>query len=155
MKNVIALMLSLAMSCTGTYVTTPVTETKTIVTKIHEDDQITILTNYKGRVRERMLHGYDFNIPVVLSENIPTEKANGKFVYEFTDYGLVAEGEQYYQFESYDGTVKWVLTENDIGFVPSKEKEYVLIYCENGTTQKCECEVYDDIFIEVYEEEQK
>ena len=142
--------------------TTPVTESKTIVTKIHEDDQITVLVNYRGKVREKMLHGYDFNVPVVLSENIPTETVVGKFTSEFTDL----DGERYYQFKSHDDTVWWALRENEIGFKPSMDKEYALLYCNNETTKEnkpcdcvpewgCECEVYDDVFIEIYEEEQK
>ncbi len=142
--------------------TTPVTESKTIVTKIHEDDQITVLVNYRGKVREKMLHGYDFNVPVVLSENIPTETVVGKFTSEFTDL----DGERYYQFKSHDDTVWWALREKEIGFKQSMDKEYALLYCNNGTTKEnkpcdcvpeweCECEVYDDVFIEIYEEEQK
>ena len=154
MEKIIALLMALVCA------TTPVTETKTIVTKIHEDDQITVLTNYKGRVKERIMHGYDFNIPVMLSENIPTETADGKFTSEFTDN----DGKRYYQFKSYDNTVGWVLSESEIGFEPSADKEYALLYCNNGTTkenkfcdciQECECDVYDDVFIEIYEEEQK
>lgn len=156
MTKIIALVMAL------TFVTTPATESKTIVTKIHEDDQITVLVNYEGRIKERMLHGYDFNIPVVLSENIPTETTVGKFTGEFIDL----DGKRYYQFKSHDDTVWWALTEDEIGFIPSLQKEYTLLYCDNGTTKEnkpcdcipeweCECEVYDDVFIEIYEEEQK
>ena len=156
MKKIIALIMTLS------FTSTPVTESKTIVTKIHEDDQITVLTNYKGKVKERTLHGYDFDIPVVLSENIPTETAIGKFTNEFIDI----DGKQYFQFKSYDDAVWWILTKDDIGFVPMLEKEYALLYCNNGTTKEnkscdcvpdleCECEVYDDVLIEIYEEEQK
>lgn len=156
MIKLIALIMSLAL------MTTPVTESKTVVTKIHEDDQITVLVNYKGRVKEKILHGYDFDIPVLLSENIPTETAIGKFKNELVD----AYNRKYYQFRSYDDTVWWLLTEDEIGFKPSTEKEYALLYCNNGTTKankscdcllewECECELYDDVFIEIYEEEQK
>ena len=148
----------MALVCT----TTPATESKTIVTKIHEDDQITVLANYKGRVKERVLHGYDFDVPISLSENIPTETAVGEFTNEFIEF----DGNQYYQFKSYDDTVWWALSENELGFKPLANKEYVLLYCNNGTTKEskpcdcipeweCECEVYDDVFIEIYEEEQK
>ena len=156
MANIVALIVSL------TLMITPPTESKTTVTKIHEDDQITVLTNYKGRVRERVVHGYDFNIPVALSKNIPTETAIGKFTNCFTEF----DGKQYYQFKSHDNTVWWALTEDDIGFKPSMEKEYALVYCDNGTTKEnkpcdcipeweCECEVYDDVLVEIFEEEEK
>ena len=156
MEKLIALFMSLAFAIT------PATETKTIVTKIHEDDQITVLVKHDGKVREKVLHGYDFNIPILLAENIPTETVQGRFTNEITEQ----DGKQYYQFKSLDDTVWWCLTRTEIGFVPSLDKEYTLLYCNNGTTNKnkpcdclteweCECEVYDDVFIEIYEEEIK
>ena len=156
MNQLIALIMAL------TFALVPASEHKTIVTKIHEDDQITVLTNYQGKVKERTLHGYDFNIPIVLSENIPTEKATGKFTNEYID----VDGKKYYQFKSNDDSVWWTLTESDMGIVPSMQNEYTLLYCNNGTTKEhkgcdclseyeCECEVYDDVFVEIYEEESK
>ena len=96
------------------------------------------------------------------AENISTETAVGKFTSEFTE----PNGKHYYQFKSCDDTVWWCLTEDEIGFIPSMDKKYVLLYCNNGTTKEnkpcdciaewgCECEVYDDVFMEIYEEEQK
>ena len=66
----------------------------------------------------------------------------------------------YYQFKSNDNEVWWVLTESEIGFIPSENTEYVLVYDNNGTTKAnkpcdcapeldCECEVYDDVFLGV------
>ena len=154
MTNLIALIVGLTLAIT------PTTESKTVVTKIHEDDQITVLVNHEGEIKERILHGYDFKVPVVLSKNIPTETAVGKFVSRFSS----VSGKTYYQFKSYDDTVWWSLTEDEIGFAPTEDKEYTLLYCNNGTTKEnkscecipewdCECEVYDDVFIEVYEKE--
>lgn len=130
---------------------------KTLVTQIHEDDQITILTKYNGRVKERKIHGYDFEIPILLAEEIPTQKAHGKFTNTFLD----VDGKTYYQFKSRDDSVWWVLTKEEIGFIPSLEEEYVLLYCNNGTTSEnkhcdcltkwdCECEVYDDVFFGIF-----
>ena len=156
MSKVIALIMALTLAVA------PTTEGKTVVTKIHEDDQITVETNYNGKAKERMIHGYDFNIPIRLHENIPTEMVVGRFTSKFTEL----DGETYYQFKSYDDTVWWALSENDLGFAPTLHKEYALVYCNNGTTKEnkgcdclpeweCECEVYDDVFIEIFEEEKK
>ena len=68
----------------------------------------------------------------------------------------------YYQFKSNDNKVWWLLTENEMGFVPNRNAEYVLVYDNNGTTEtnkpcdcapeyECECEVYDDEFISIKE----
>ena len=154
MRTLLSILLSLAMVSTPSY--------KAITTKIHEDDQITVLVNYNGTVKERTVHGYDFNIPVKLSEEIPTQKAQGKFSCGFEDL----DGQTYYQFKSNDDSVWWAVTEKEIGFKPTTEKEYVLLYCDNGTTIKnkpcdcipeweCECEVYDDILLGVFEREGK
>ena len=154
MKTLLTILLSLSMSIA------PVSEFKTLVTKIHEDDQITVLVNYNGRVKENIVHGYDFNIPIKLSEEIPTEAAVGKFTSKYVEF----DGKTYYQFKSNDNSVWWALTDTEIGFKPSMEKEYVLLYCDNGTTAEnkdcgclpeweCDCEVYDDIFFGVFESE--
>ena len=124
----------------------PVKNYKTIVTKIHEDDQISILTSYKGSVREKMLHGYDFNVPVQLAEEIPVQKAVGKFINSYQEMET-----KYFTFESYDKNVMWVLDESEIGFTPNLETEYILLYCDNGTDGNNQS--YDDIFIEVFEAE--
>lgn len=120
-------MIKIIALIVGLFLTAiPVRETKTVVTKMPE-----------------------------------TETTVGKFTSEFTD-----NGKQYYQFKSHDDTVWWVLSESEIGFEPSMNKEYILSYCNNGTTKEnkpcdcipewdCECEVYDDVFIEIYEEERK
>ena len=149
-----AIILSLALFLSSA------TEPKTIVTKIHEDDRITILSSYNGNIEKSIIHGYDFNIPIRLSEEIPTQKTVGKFTDSFND----VDGKTYYQFKSNDNSVWWTLTETEIGLKPSTEKEYMLLYCDNGTTAankkceclpewNCECEVYDDIFIGIFEKE--
>lgn len=150
MKSLIIILLAITMTATPMH--------KAIVTKIHEDDQITVLVNYDGKVKETKVHGYDFNIPIKLSEEIPTQVVQGKFSEGYTE----PNGNTYYQFKSNDNLVWWALTEKEIGFKPSTEKEYVLLYCDNGTTADnkpcedspelgCECEVYDDIFFGIFE----
>lgn len=86
------------------------------------------------------------------------QKTVGKF---YSDVNLLSE-ETYYQFRSDDDSVWWILSAEEIGFVPKEGTEYVLVYDNSGTTAEnkpcecgpefdCECEVYDDIFIKVYE----
>ena len=89
-----------------------------------------------------------------------TNKVAGQF------YGCIEATDQngnadtYYQFRSYDCTVFWLLTADELGFVPNANKTYTLAYNDSGTTSEnkpcncdwefhCECEVYDDILISV------
>lgn len=69
---------------------------------------------------------------------------------------------KYYQFESHNGEVIWSLSVEEIGGVPMQDREYILTYDNSGTTKankpcncppeyECECEVYDDIFLNVKE----
>lgn len=154
MKTLITIILALTITTTTNY--------KTILTDIYEDDQIRLLVNYNGQVKEKIMHSYDFNNLDILhlSEEIPTELARGKFSEGHTE----PNGKIYYQFKSNDNSVWWALTELEIGFKPSTEKEYVILYSDNGTTAEnkncecllewdCECEVYDDIFFAVFEVE--
>ena len=65
-----------------------------------------------------------------------------------------------YQFKSYDDSVWWLLTEEQIGEIPQEGKTYTLTYDDKGTTAEnktcdcpaeweCECELYDDDFISI------
>jgi hypothetical protein len=95
----------------------------------------------------------DFNNPVAEGNQFPISIAIGSF--EWLD------GEDWYQFKSYDDTIWWALTTKEIGFVPEANKTYALLYYDNGTTDctecaeefDCECEVYDDIFLTIKEME--
>lgn len=84
-----------------------------------------------------------------------THTVEGKF------YGTMTsiEGETYYQFRSNDDSVWWLLTEKELGFIPTEES-YLLTYSDKGTTKEnkpcdcdpiyeCECELYDDMFLEI------
>lgn len=66
----------------------------------------------------------------------------------------------YYQFRANDDSVWWLLTEEEMGFIPNGDTEYTLIYDDKGTTAdnkpcdckaeyECECEVYDDVFLSI------
>ena len=88
----------------------------------------------------------DFNNPITEGTKLPISTATGSF--EWLD------GNDWYQFKSYDDTVWWALTTEDMGFVPEANKTYTLLYYDNGTTDctecsECECEVYDDIFLTI------
>jgi hypothetical protein len=93
----------------------------------------------------------DFNNPIAEGNELPISMTIGSF--EWLD------GNDWYQFKSYDDTVWWALTTKDIGFVPEANKTYVLMYYDNDTTDctecaeelECECEVYDDIFLGIKE----
>lgn len=97
----------------------------------------------------------DFNHPIAEGNNIAVSITVGTFGSGFQDI----DNKTYYQFKSYDDTVWWVLTTKEIGFVPSENKTYTLVYYDNNTTEclecaeefECECEVYDDIFLAIYE----
>lgn len=92
-----------------------------------------------------------FNTQVSEAEELTVSQAIGAF--------SVMEGNEYYQFKSYDDAEWWSLTAEEIGFVPEVNKPYTLLYHNNNTTEclecaeelECECEVYDDIFLALYE----
>lgn len=91
-----------------------------------------------------------------------TVTSNSATTGTFTSSFDAVDGIMYYQFKSYDDSVWWALTEEQIGKVPTIGKGYVLTYHNNNTTAAnkpcdclpewdCECEVYDDIFVSIYE----
>ena len=159
MKTLIAILLIFTMSAQ-----TAPTTAHTILTKIYEDDQIELLTSFAGSVKKTKLHAYDFKIPLQLAEEIPTRTVYGKF----TDAGmeltnaLSGQTRILYQFKSDDNSVWWMLSADEIGKIPSSTEKYALVFCDNGTTEKyihcdcsldmdCECYLYDDIFITIFE----
>ena len=89
---------------------------------------------------------------IILAELSPNniETIEGKFYDTNDDSG-------FYQFRSDDDSVWWVLTEEEIGEIPSFEENYTLTYSDRGTTEchdcpeewDCECELYDDEFIKI------
>ena len=110
-----------------------------------------------------------FAILPIDGKTIATEKrAEGRFTADFEhncDSCDTDVERKYYQFKSYNNEVWWALTEEEIGFIPSYGKSYVLLYSDNGTTAEnktcgclpeweCECEVYDDVFLGLFEAEE-
>ena len=117
-----------------------------------EDNNIVVLEVYhKGDIHTIDVSADAFNKQVTDGEKIPLSVANGSI--EWLD------GNDWYQFISYDNTVWWTLNTETLGFVPDADKTYTLFYYDNGTTDctecpkeyDCECEVYDDILLGVRE----
>lgn len=60
----------------------------------------------------------------------------------------------YYRFRSYDDTVWWLLTEEELGYIPEPDTTYYFTYDDKGTTDcdcpeeyDCDCFAYDDEYI--------
>lgn len=93
------------------------------------------------------------------SSNANIESVTGIFDGSYEEIDVNGNVDTYYYFKSEDNRVMWVLAESQVGFVPSTSTEYVLVYNNNGTTKenkscdcvKCECEIYDDTFVEIKE----
>ena len=113
-----------------------------------EDNNIVVLEVY----HQRHIHSIDvsaeeFNEKVAEGDKLPLTVIEGSI--EWLD------GDDWYQFISYDNTVWWTLDTETIGFVPDADASYTLFYYDNGTTDctdcpeeyECECEIYDDIFL--------
>lgn len=157
MKNIITFLTSLFISTQnlGSYAQIDRIEDNNIAIAsvyINETDYITVDIPQE-----------DFKNPKKELDKINICKAKGKFYnsYPMTDNN--GKTNIYYQFKSNDSEVWWILTEDDIGYIPNKNIEYTLFYYNNETTKynkpcnclpeyECECELYDDIFIFIISE---
>lgn len=97
----------------------------------------------------------DYNQRKEDGEDLDVTTIAGTFTSTFDS----ADGEEYFQFKSYNDEVWWCLAEEDMGFRPTQGKPYLLAYYDNGT-RECPSEphdcngeefVYDDIFLGVYD----
>lgn len=72
----------------------------------------------------------------------------------------------YYQFRADDNSVWWLLTADEIGEIPDDSTKYTLTYDDKGTTSAnkpcdcpqeydCECELYDDVFLNIKSKEEQ
>ena len=121
-----------------------------------ETDYAVVEVFYEGETKMVDVPTEDFNTPVREGERIRYSVVDGTF-----GEGMYnpCDGKVYYQFKSEDDTVWVALTENEIGFIPDKRKIYTLIYYDNGTEDcyecdekyHCECEVYDDVTLGIFE----
>lgn len=155
--KILSIILMLLMGSSGAETTER--KTSAIVDRIENGYAVVeVMQNNNLKMVELPLE--DFNTPIREGEKISFTEVCGKFhsATELTDSN--GKTDLYYQFKSNDNTVWWVLTPEEIGSIPSYEKEYNLIYFDNGTDEnnkpcdcpkewQCECEVYDDIFLAV------
>ena len=130
----------------------PQAETPEVTIDRIEDNNIAVVEiYYKDNIKMADVPAEDFNEKIKEGTKISASVAVGSFE------GF--DGDNWYQFKSYDNTVWWALTTEDIGFTPEQNKTYTLIYYDNGTTDctacdeslECECEVYDDILLAIVE----
>lgn len=104
----------------------------------------------------------DFNDVKKPGDEIGVNKVEGTLTAMYFDVLSGAPSFETYEFESYDKSVRWVLSREQFGgSVPQIGKGYTLCYYDNGTTAdnkpcsdapelECECEVYDDIFLTIF-----
>lgn len=114
-------------------------------------DDMVLQARYAGYVRQELISPIEERIQTV----------SGKFYYAAELEDLEGNREMLYQFRSDDDSVWWLLSAEEIGFVPELlGQSYYLAYDNSGTTPEnkgcdcppeydCECEVYDDVFISV------
>ena len=152
MKNLIIAIMILVQAGCNKVATNQVT-----VDKIEENNIAAVEVVHNNETKMIDIPQEDFNTPKSEGERISFSTASGTF-----GNGLYNEfdGKVYYQFKSFDNKVWWCLTAEEIGFIPTSNKSYNLMYYDNGTTDclecdtkyDCECEVYDDIFLSVVTE---
>lgn len=154
MKNII---LALLMAC---QITNGV-NASVIVDRIEDNNIAVVEVAYGEEIKMADVPAELFNYEVKQSQRIDFQTIYGKF---YNTMETIHDGkiETMYQFRSFDNSVWWLLSEAEIGFIPNNSKTYVLMYCDNGTTAEnktcgcpaeyeCECEVYDDIFLGIFE----
>ncbi len=101
-----------------------------------------------------------------LKANPNIKTTEGEFYTEFDAVNMETNAtEHFYQFRSDDDSVWWILTAEEIGYVPGFETKYALTYDDKGTTAgnktcdclpewECECQLYDDEFIRIKKSEE-
>lgn len=175
MKTLIALIMSIILeaTCTGCGAALPTPsenpvnsenmELSVVVDRLEDNDFVVTEVCYKDYYNIIDIKQEDFNEYKNEGDKIAATAIDGKFHFqgEWKNVSLDKQ-EIYYQFKSNDDSVWWALTVDDMGFIPNFNKEYTLIYYDNGTTAEnkgcdclpefeCECEVYDDIFLGIFE----
>lgn len=138
------------------------TETPLYVDRV-EDGVAVIEVNHREELKYPEIPAEDFNYPISEGNQIFADKISGKFHgdLELTNWKGIEE--ICYQFKSYDDSVWWLLTAEELGFVPKENTTYTLVYYDNGTEEgnkpcdclpeyECECHLYDDIFLGIFEE---
>lgn len=154
MKNIIIALLIALQITSGA-------EASAIVDRIEDEIYAVVEVVYGREIKFIDIPMENFNREVKQSQKIDFQTVYGKF-YNTIEAIHNGKNETMYQFRSFDNSVWWLLSESEIGFVPNYNNTYVLMYCDNGTTAEnktcgcppeweCECELYDDIFLGIFE----
>ena len=137
------------------------------VDRIEDNNIAVIATHYGNNYKMIDIPQDDFNTPIKEGQKINHKIVYGKFHGDGMEMqDMQGNTEICYQFKSYNNSVWWLLTAEEIGGIPDINSEYALIYSDNGTTKEnkpcnclpeyeCECELYDDIFLGIFKEEHK
>ena len=152
MKSIIAFLTTLSLIATPN-----ANQTKVIVDRV-EDGVVSIEVSYRDERHMYDVLESELNESVNDCDRLDFTEVKGKFYNSLEAKNYKNELRTLYQFRSNDNEVWWLLTEEEIGEVPSENNEYTLIYFDNGTTENnkscdclpewdCECELYDDIFL--------
>lgn len=144
LKNILVVLMSLNL----------ISAPEVTVDRIEDNNMAVIEVCFQNHIKMVDVPMEDFNNPIADDDKIEATAIMGSFPSIFID----TEETTYYQFKSYDDSVWWLLTAEEIGFEPEEDKPYTLIYNNNGTTDctecaeefDCECELYDDIFLAIY-----
>lgn len=158
MRELVSLLLSLGLW---------VSPLPTVTSEVDrtEDNNMAVTMVYVDRgYREDCyqfdIHQDDFNEWKHPGEDLEVDTAIGTFYGNMKMTNPDGKEEYYFQFKSYDNEVWWCLTEEDIGFIPDRGADYMLVFYQNGTTKdnhecpeeyECDCYCYDDIYLGVYE----
>lgn len=137
------------------------------VTGFYADRAIVEVTVDKGYRADSYLfdfpteeNSYEAELPgAYLGKNINVTPTYGTFegTWEGTDYNGVTK--TFYQFKSYDDSIWWAITAEELGYIPEEGRAYVLLYNENVDTEEnhecdpaldCDCYAYDDLFLGIY-----
>lgn len=139
----------------------PVAEQQNYVVDSVEDNVVAIEIDY-GIMRYEW--GGSFNTLPKEGEALNVTHAIGTLANEVE----LLNGDTAYQFKSYDNEVWWLIDSLDVKRPDVELRvggEYILTYFDNGTTKDhykcigkpckekddCECWVYDDILLDIYE----
>jgi hypothetical protein len=153
MKNIIIALLIALQVTSGA-------EASAIVDRIEDNNIAVVEISYGREIKFIDIPMENFNRELKHNQVIDFNVVYGKF-HNTIEVVCNGKNETMHQFRSYDNSVWWLLTEEDIGSIPNNGN-YALMYCDNGTTAenktcgcppewKCECEVYDDIFLGIFE----
>lgn len=156
MKNIIIALLMVCQITGGTNGS----ETSVIVDRLEDNNYAVVEVAYGNEIKMIDIPTELFNYEVKQNQKIDFKTVYGKF-HNTIEAVHNGKSETLYQFKSYDNSVWRLLTEEEIGSIPN-DGNYALIYCDNGTTLEnkecgclpewdCECEVYDDIFLGIFE----